>query len=164
MNAALHAVPAMPRTLSRGLPLLALAVSVACTAEHQPPTAPDARTPLAAKATTSATYTLSSVTPPIQCVDAASGATTTVTGGMLTLASNTRFTATFTTARTSTTGAITTGSYTEKGTYTRSGSTITFTASDGSTFVGTVDDAAGTITIADYSFCGTTHTAVFVLN
>jgi hypothetical protein len=108
--------------------------------------------------TTSATFTLSSITPPIECVDA-SGATTTVTGGTLTLTNSGKFTAVFATSTTTSGGVVSTSSYTEKGSFTQSGSTLVFKAPGAGTFTATQD--AGTLTIADYPYCGTTHTAIF---
>ena len=122
------------------------------TTPRQRPTSPQ----YASSVVTTQTYVLSSVTPPIQCVDA-SGAVTTVTAGNAVLSSNGKFTATFTTSTTSGT-VVTTQSYTEKGTFAQTGTTIVFKAAGG-TYTGTIDN--GTLTIADYPYCGATHTAVF---
>jgi len=147
------------RVVASALPALVLSLAVACSADQRSPTDPGALSPKVVSAVvTSTTYTLSSVAPPIVCTDA-SGATTTVTGGTLTLSSNGKFTAQFATETTS--GGLTaTSSYTEKGSYTQSGSTITFKVAGGRTYSGTLDN--GAVTIVDYPLCGATHTAVFV--
>jgi hypothetical protein len=154
--------PARPlgRALVAVLAPLAVALTAACTTDHPSPTAPVAAAgPILASALNGPTsFTLSSVTPPIVCTDA-SGATTTVTGGTLTLSPNGKFTATFTT-QTSSGATVSTSSYTEKGTYSVSGSTITFKVGGGGTYTGTLVN--GTLTIANYPLCGATHTAVFV--
>jgi len=146
------------RLIASAMPVLALSLAAACSADQRLPVGPDARSPKLAASVTSTTYTLSSVTPPIVCTDAA-GATTTVTGGTVTLSSNGKFTAQFTTETTSD-GVTTTSAYAEKGSYTQSGSAITFKVSGGGTYTGTLE--SGTLTITDYPLCGTTHTAVFV--
>jgi hypothetical protein len=130
-----------------------------CSSDIQSPTSPlnFERTLGSAIAATTQNFTLSSVTPPIQCTDA-SGAVTTVTGGTLALSSTGKFTAVFPT-ETNSDGVITSGSRTEKGTFTESGSTIKFKVSGAGAFAGTIDN--GTITIANYPLCGATHTAIF---
>ena len=115
------------------------------------------RAPSYAASTSAGTFTLSSVTPPIECTDA-SGAVTTVTGGTLSLTANGKFTATFTT-RTTSGDVVTTSSYTEKGTFTQSGSTVVFKVPGAGSYTAILDN--GTLTITDYPFCGTAHTAVF---
>lgn len=134
-----------------------LAYVAACSADGRTATAPRAtQARYAVSNVTTTSFTLSSVTPPIQCVDA-SGAVTTVTGGNLALASNGKFTATFATSTTNG-STVTTQSYTEKGTFVQTGNVIVFKA-NGSSYTGTIDN--GTLTIADYPLCGTTHTAIF---
>jgi hypothetical protein len=138
---------------------LVLAATVACSSDIQSATSPFAvagRDANAVAATTQ-TFTLSSVTPPIQCTDA-SGAVTTVTGGTLVLSSTGKFEATFAT-QTDTNGVITTGTVTQKGSFTQSGSTITFKVPGTGTFTGALVD--GTLTITGLPLCGSTHTAVF---
>jgi hypothetical protein len=131
-----------------------LAVVTSCSADGRTSTAPRAtQVQYALSNVTTTSFTLSSVTPPIQCVDA-SGAVTTVTGGNVVLSSSGKVTATFATSTTS----GTTQSYSEKGTFTQTGSVIVFKVS-GSNYTGTIDN--GTLTIADYPLCGTTHTAIF---
>lgn len=135
-----------------------LALVASCSADERTISAPRAtQAQYAVSTVTSTSYTLSSVTPPIQCV-AASGAITTVTGGTLVISSNGKFTAIFPTLTTSG-GVVTTSSYTEKGTFVQTGNVIVFHVSGGGSYTGTL--ASGTITIADYPLCGTTHTAVF---
>ena len=131
----------------------------ACSSDKMATTMPNATAASHASApSTSTTFTLSSITPPITCVDAA-GATTTVTGGTLTLLDNGKFTAVFTTSTTTSGGIVTTSSYTEKGTFTQTGSTLVFKAAGAGTLTGTL--SGGTLTIADYPYCGATHTAIF---
>ena len=144
---------------------LILATAAACSSETQSTTGPAAATRFSAlqASASSTTYTLSSLTPPIECTDA-SRAVTTVTGGTLVLLKNGKFTATFNTETTATDGTVSTGSVSKSGTYTQSGSTITFNVPGVGTFTGTVDSTNSTITIADYPYCGSTHTAVFTLN
>ena len=138
--------------------LVMASLVAACSADRPATTMPNATaSSYSTSPTTSTTFTLSSITPPIECVDA-SGATTTVTGGTVTLVDNGKFTATFTTSTTSG-GVVTTSSYTEKGSFTQSGSTLVFKAPGAGTFTATLD--AGTLTIADYPYCGATHTAIF---
>ena len=149
------------RAVVAALAPFAVALSAACSTDSRiAPTAPAAGADLSlASALASATtFTLSSVSPPIVCTDA-SGATTTVTGGTVTLAPNGKFTATFTTQTTSSDGATTTSSYTEKGTYSVSGTTVTFKVPGSGTYTGTLEN--GSLTIADYPLCGMTHTAIF---
>ncbi len=152
------------RAIVGALAPLAIVLSAACTADQHNPTAPDAgaRPSMSSALASSTTFTLSSVTPPIVCTDA-SGATTTVTGGTVKLSPNGKFTATFATATTSG-NVTTTSSYTEKGTYSVSGSTVTFKIADGGTYTGTLatTGTTTTLTIADYPLCGATHTAIFV--
>ena len=145
---------------------LILATAAACSSENQSVTAPVSAIQFAtlqASTVATTTYTLSSVTPPIQCTDAA-GAVTTVTGGTLVLSGNGKFTATFNTETTASDGTISTGSVSQRGTFTQSGSTITFKVPGTGTLTGIVDSTNGTITIVDYPYCGSTHTAVFTLN
>jgi hypothetical protein len=137
-----------------------LSLVAACSADHVPMSAPRSVASSAASyaltTTSSTTFTLQSVTPAIQCTDA-SGATTTVTAGTAKLA-NGKFTATFATITTN--GQVTTtSSQTEMGTFTQSGSTLVFKVTGAGTLTGTLD--GGTLTIANYPFCGATHTAVF---
>jgi len=139
--------------ITGGLALLASCSDNLSTTPHQRAMSPQ----YALSALTTQTYALSSVTPPIQCVDA-SGAVTTVTGGNVVLSSNGKFTATFTTSTTSGT-VVTTQSYAEKGTFVQTGNTIVFKAAGAGTYTATIDN--GTLTIADYPYCGATHTAVF---
>jgi len=135
-----------------------LALVASCSSEGRATTAPRAASAqYALSAVTSTTFVLSSVTPPIACVDA-SGAVTTVTGGKLVLASNGKFTATFMTSTTSS-NVATTQSYTEKGTFLQTGNTIVFQVNGAGSYTGTLDN--GTLTLADYPLCGTTHTAIF---
>ena len=148
------------RAVVAALAPFAVALSAACSTDSRiAPTAPAAGADLSlASALASATtFTLTSVSPPIVCTDA-SGATTTVTGGTLTLSPNGKFTATFST-ETSSGGTTTTSSYTEKGTYSVSGTTVTFKVPGGGTYTGTLEN--GSLTIADYPLCGMTHTAIF---
>lgn len=135
-----------------------LAFAVSCSGDGRMLTTPGAtQAHYAVSNVTTTSYSLSSVTPPIQCVDA-SGAVTTVNGGRLVLSSNGSFTATFATTTTNG-GAVTTQSYVEKGTFVQTGNVIVFKVSGGGSYTGTI--ANGTITIADYPLCGTTHTAIF---
>lgn len=134
------------------------ALVASCSGDARTTTAPHATQALYALSTaTTTSFTLSSVTPPIQCVDA-SGAVTTVTGGTLVLSSTGRFTATFATSTTSG-SAVTTQNYSEKGTFVQSGNVIVFKVSGGGSYTGTIDN--GTLTVADYPLCGATHTAIF---
>ncbi|HJP87315.1 MAG TPA: hypothetical protein VJ852_15085 [Gemmatimonadaceae bacterium] len=145
---------------------LIFAAAAACSSESQSATGLVAGTrvsALQASIASTTTYTLSSVTPPIVCTDA-SGAVTTVTGGTLVLSRNGKFTATFNTQTTASDGTVSAGSVSKSGSYSQSGSVITFQVPGVGTFTGTVDSANGTITIADYPYCGSTHTAVFTLN
>jgi hypothetical protein len=136
-------------------------VVAACSADQISSTGAPSASPTSANfsatVTSPANFTLSSVTPPIECTDA-SGAVTTVTGGTLALGSAGKFTATFTTS-TTTGEAVTTQTYSEKGSFTHSGSTLVFKVPGAGTYTGTLD--SGTLTIADYPFCGATHTAIF---
>jgi hypothetical protein len=146
------AVPAFFATLM-------LAATVACSSDIQSATSPfaSAGNDASVVAATTQSFTLSSVTPPIECTDA-SGAVTTVTGGSLVLSSSGKFEATFAT-RTDTNGVITTGTVTQKGSFTQSGSTITFKVPGTGSFAGTLVD--GTLTITNLPLCGSTHTVVF---
>lgn len=139
------------------LATLILAATVACSSDIQSATSPFAGRDVKAIATTTQSFTLSSVTPPIACTDA-SGAVTTVTGGTLVLSSNGKFEATFQT-QTDSNGVITTGTVTQRGSFTQSGSTLTFKVPGTGTFTGTLVD--GTLTITDLPLCGTTHTVIF---
>ena len=152
------------RALVGALAPLAITVSAACTADQHTPTGPAAGAgpSLSSALASSTTFTLSSITPPIVCTDA-SGATTTVSGGTVTLLPNGKFSAVFTTSTLS--GDVTTtSSYTEKGTYSVSGSTVTFQLGGGGTYTGTLATSGTetTLTIADYPLCGGTHTAIFL--
>jgi hypothetical protein len=155
MNCSLR-IPKSLAVIATSLVMASLAA--ACSADRIPTTMPNARAAsYSSSPSTSTTFTLSSITPPIQCVDA-SGATTTVTGGTVTLIDNGKFTATFATSTTSG-GVVTSSSVTEKGSFTQSGSTLVFKAPGAGAFNATLD--AGTLTVADYPYCGATHTAIF---
>jgi hypothetical protein len=146
--------------IKTSVPVLGLFGAVACSADTQLATSPLTGAESSARfaiSATSRTFQLSSVTPPIECTNTA-GAVTTVTGGTLVLSSTGKFTATFATQTTSG-GVTTTDAYTEKGTFSQSGSTIVFKVPGPITYSGTIDN--GTLTISNYPYCGSTHTAVF---
>ena len=108
--------------------------------------------------TSSGTFILSSVTPPVSCTDA-SGAVTTVSGATATLSKTGTFGIVIDAQKTSTTGAVTPETYTSSGTFTQSGSTLVFKVPGAGTFTGTL--SGGTLTIPNYPYCGATHTLVF---
>jgi hypothetical protein len=133
-----------------------VAVLAACSDQSAAPrTAADPSFTLAA--VTSTQFTLSSITPPVECTDAA-GAVTTVTGGTLSLSSGGKYSAAFATSTTSS-GVVTTKTYVENGTFTQKGSTLTFKVAGAGTFSGTLNN--GVLTVANYPYCGATHTLIY---
>jgi hypothetical protein len=149
------------RSASRTFTTLAtaavLAVAAACSGEQTVTGIQNAGSARVATSVTSTQFTLSSITPDVQCTDS-NGAVTTVTGGTLKLSSDGKYSATFATSTTSG-GVVSTKSYTENSTFTRSGSTLTFNVPNVGTFTGTLSN--GTLTVANIPYCGATHTVVY---
>jgi hypothetical protein len=151
------------KSISRPLTVLAaVAVTVvtACSASDRQLTAPLSATASQSRttpSTSSGTFTLSSVTPPVSCTDAA-GAVTTVNGATAILGNRGTFSLAISAQKTSTTGTVTPETYSTTGTFSQSGSTLVFKVAGGS-FTGTLDN--GTLTVPNYPYCGTTHTLVF---
>ena len=152
-----------PRSISVALKVLTaivFAAATACSSSDQALTAPlsmgaQARTSVS---TSSGTFILSSVTPPVSCTDA-SGAVTTVNGATATLSSTGTFRLVINAQKTSTSGAVTPETYTSSGTFTQSGSTLVFKVTGVGSFAGTL--SGGTLTVPNYPYCGATHTLVF---
>jgi hypothetical protein len=114
---------------------------------------------LTAARTTSTIYNLTSVdgtttSPFFTC--ASSGET--VNGASVELASNGSFTATLDETVTQN-GTTTQQTLQAKGRYTVSGNVVTFKYQGGSVVTGTL--SGGTLTVADYPYCGGTHTLVY---
>ena len=151
-------------TISINLSLMLMAavivLATACSASDQQPTAPASITAQGrvSISTSSGTFVLSSVTPPISCSDA-SGTVTTVNGATATLGSTGTFSVVIDAQKTSSTGTVTPETYTSSGTFTQSGSTLVFKVPGAGTFTGTL--SGGTLTIPNYPYCGATHTLVF---
>ena len=140
---------------------VAVTLAAACSATDRQPTSPLSPAAALARAgtqTSSGTFVLASVTPPINCTDA-SGAVTTVSGATATLGSAGTFSIVINAQKTSTSGAVTPETYTSNGTFTQSGSTLTFKVPGVGTFSGTLSN--GTLTVPNYPYCGATHTLVF---
>jgi hypothetical protein len=150
--------------ISSNLSLMLMAavtiVATACSASDQQPTAPASTTAQGrvTVSTSSGTFVLSSVTPPISCSDA-SGSVTTVSGATATLGSTGTFSIVINAQKTSSTGTVTPETYTSSGTFTQSGSTLVFKVPGAGTLTGTL--SGGTLTISNYLYCGATHTLVF---
>ena len=142
------------------LTAIAITAATACSPSDQELTAPfsSAAQSRTSVSTSSGTFILSSVTPPVSCTDA-SGAVTTVNGATATLSSTGTFRLVINAQTTSTTGAVTPETYTNNGTFTQSGSTLAFKVTGVGTFAGTLD--GGTLTVPNYPYCGATHTLVF---
>ena len=142
------------------LTAIVLAGAAACSSSDQELTAPlsMAAQARASVSTSSGTFVLSSVTPPVSCTDA-SGAITTVNGATATLSSTGTFRIVINAQKTSTTGTVTLEYYTSSGTFTQSGSTLAFKVPGVGTFAGTL--SGGTLTVPNYPYCGATHTLVF---
>ena len=149
------------KSFSLSLMLFAAAtitLGTACSASDGQLTAPLSSTVTSRTSTSSGTFILSSVTPPVSCTDA-SGAVTTVSGATATLSKTGTFGIVIGAQKTSTTGAVTPETYTSSGTFTQSGSTLVFKISGVGSFAGTL--SGGTLTVPNYPYCGATHTLVF---
>ena len=134
-------------------------MGTACSASDGQLTGPMSTTVTPSRtATSSGTFILSSVTPPVSCEDA-SGAVTTVNGATATLGKTGTFGIVINAQKTSTTGAVTPETYTSNGTFTQSGSTLVFKVPGVGSFAGTL--SGGTLTVSNYPYCGATHTLVF---
>ena len=150
------------RSIRLSLMLFAAALvtmGTACSASDGQLTGPMSTTVTPSRtATSSGTFILSSVTPPVSCEDA-SGAVTTVNGATATLGKTGTFGIVINAQKTSTTGAVTPETYTSNGTFTQSGSTLVFKVPGVGSFAGTL--SGGTLTVSNYPYCGATHTLVF---